>query len=264
MASIVHVRCTEDLVKVAIPHFGDSIAPRLEAAGSFIIAAVEGQEVTARQAVTCAVPEGHKRVRLLQVHRADVVICSGIKRLYQDMLTASGVTVIKDVTGSVEGALERFMAGELTPELPTPDELSEAPAIAHRDLVDWVTRCLEENGYSVTPPSESNYSLVDLVAEIRCPVCGRQVRVAVCCGSHTYRPTQEISEFHHATPTGFHAKVYVCPANPAIVTSCQEYGIELLDPESWTGQGRSPRPNKLPVLRGPVPGHERASYAGVD
>jgi len=246
-------------VKVAIPQLGDSVAPCFKAARRFVIAAVERGQVTSSRTVDCSEPEGHKRIRLLQIHGVKVLICNGIKSHFHDMLVASGITVIKDVSSSCEEALKKLVAGELAPRVPSHDDLPDSSATPHWKLVDWARNLFEEGGYAVSSVPNQDYQLVDLVAEIKCLVCDRQVRVAICCGSHTYRPSQEIPEFHHATPTGFNARVYVCPTSPAVVECCQEYGIELLDPDvKRDGRGVRSR-HKLPILRGSVQGHEKAS-----
>jgi len=247
------------VVKVAIPQLEESVAPCFEAARRFIIGTVERGQVTSSRTVDCSEPEGHKRIRLLQIHGVKVLICNGIKSHFHDMLVASGITVIKDVSSSCEEALKKLVAGELAPSTPSRDDLPESSATPHWKLVEWARKLFEEGGYAVSPVSNQDYQLVDLVAEIKCPVCDRKVRVAICCGSHTYRPSQEIPEFHHATPTGFNARVYVCPTSSAVIECCQEYGIELLDPDvKRAGRGVRSR-YKLPVLRGQVQNHEKAS-----
>ena len=113
------------------------------------------------------------------------------------------------------------------------------------------------HGYSVTGGPDA--FLVDLVAGIKCPVCGRPVNVAICCGAHTYSATQEIVEFHHTTPLEYDARVYVSPANAPVAECCREYGIELLDPETTDSEMPVRPKDKLPILKGPVRNHERAS-----
>jgi predicted Fe-Mo cluster-binding NifX family protein len=247
-------------VKVAVPRFDQAIAPCFEAAGHFLIATVENGKVVSAEVAHCAGPEGYRRVRLLQIHRADMVVCNGIKGCYRDMLAGSGVTVIANVTGLADEALNRLAGGELSPELTARDEVANYPAIPHQELVARARTLFENGGYTVTAGPEQASFLVDLLAETKCPVCSRPVRVAICCGAHTYRPTQEIVEFHHATPSGYDARVYFCPASPAASQCCQEYGIELIEPDMPGMELKQKPANKLPILRGRVAGHERASW----
>jgi len=247
--------------KVAIPRMKESISPCFEASSCFDIIVITNGKVESTQQVICSEPEGHKRIHLLQVHRVDVLICNGLKGLYQNMLTASGIEVIKNISDKIENVIKQYIAGELIPEVISIDELSGTERISHSDLVEWATKIFIENGYTVIPTPSKSDQMIDLIAEIECPVCKKQVHVAICCGSHTYRPSQEITEFHHATPSGYNAKIYVCPANPSIVECCDQYGIELIDPNSEK-KIINKNKDKLPLLKGPVLDHERASYSG--
>ena len=65
-------------------------------------------------------------------------------------------------------------------------------------------------------------------------------------------------EFHHAAPNEFEAKVYVYPSNPEICRTCSEYSIELIDPNSEDDYLFKPLADKIPVLRNPIAGHEKA------
>ncbi len=247
------------LVKIAIPYMGEIIAPRFEAASSFLILTLEDGHQVAEQQVACSGPEGYRRVRSLQIHSVGTLICNGIKRSYRDMLVASGVAVIDQVTGPIRPAIEAYISGKLKAATPTTDTFTTSCAIPHRTLVVWVRELFEQHGYHVESGPGQDAFLVDLVASITCPVCGRIVKVAICCGAHTYNSTQEIVEFHHTTSSEFDARVYVCPANDTIVKYCREYGIELLNPESTDTQTAVHEANKLPILKGPVRNHEKAS-----
>jgi predicted Fe-Mo cluster-binding NifX family protein len=248
-------------LKVAIPQFAGAVAPCFEAAGNIMIANVENSLVTSSQAVKCVGPEGYRRVRLLQVPRVNILICNGIRGFYRDMLAASGVTVYQNVSAPVENALEQFLAGKLAAEAPCVEELTESCNIPHQDLIYWARELFESHGYSVTPGPDQDHHLIDLVAEIRCPVCGGQVRVAICCGAHTYRATQEITEFHHAAPLEYNARVFVCPVNPTVARYCREYGIELVNPDFEGVYGYTTVDDKLPILRERVRDHEEASWS---
>ncbi len=247
--------------KVAIPRLKNSIAPCFEATSCFDIIIISNGKIESRQQVSCSDPEGHKKIRLLQVHRVDILICNGIKDLYQNMLTASGVEVIKNVSDKIDNAIKQYLSGALIPETILNDDINCTDKISHSDLVEWATIIFIDHGYNITPSPAKNDRMIDLIAVILCPVCNKQVRVAVCCGSHTYRPSQEITEFHHATPTGFNARIYVCSGNPSIEECCNQYGIELLDPNLERKIQKNIK-KKLPLLRGAVLDHEKASILG--
>lgn len=246
---------------VAIPVLDEAVAPCFEAATRFeIIAVNEGQAVATKEAI-CDGPEGYRRIRLLQIHEVKVLICNGIKGVYRDMLTASGVTVIQKVSMPAEQALNRYLQGELVDELRVNDEASRPHDIPYQELVDKARALFTQGGYSVVSgPGEDSF-LVDLIAETRCPVCDGMVRVAICCGAHTYRPTQEITEFYRAPLSDFNARVYISPTSPGVADCCEAYGIELVDPDAEEFSTPQSKPNSIPILRGPVVGHEKASQS---
>lgn len=242
---------------VAIPKYQDAVAPRFEVARTFLICVIEkGREMTSKLSDCTTGCEGFGRVRLLRDKQADVLICNGIKSFYRDLLQAAGVTVIANVALPVSDAIALYLTGDLQPEAPAAEQRSAAIGIPHEDLVCWARELFESNGYDVTM-SESPFP-IDLVAEMNCPVCHRLVRVAVCCGAHTYRTDQEIRELRRAAASGFHAQVYVHPGTPAIAQCCEEFGVQLIDPDAELKARHGERGRRIPVLMPPVSGHERA------
>ncbi len=245
-------------MKIAIPTYADNIAPCFEVAGLFALVSTRDNIPVSSKPITCSGKEGYYRVRLLQVHSVDVLICNGIKSFYRDMLTGSGIMVIRGVSGPAARALAEFLNGDLKAESYDADELSRPCEITHNELVDWTTEYFTACGYHVLPGPGGDAILVDLVAEMSCPLCGKPVRVAICCGAHTYRANLEIREFHHATLSGFNARVYVHPGDPIIATCCREFGIEFIDPKNARPSGRDQIKQPIPALTGPVHGHEKA------
>lgn len=248
-------------LKVAIPQFEGEVAPCFEVAGNMLIALVEDNAVISSKSIVCVGPEGYRRVRLLQVHGVSTLICNGIKGLYRDMLVASGIKVFQGISAPIEDVLERFTACELDVEPSSDEELTEPCNTPHQDIVYWARTLFESHGYSVHQAPDQDQHLIDLIAEIPCPVCSGLVRVAICCGAHTYRTTQEIAEFHHAMPLEYNARVFICPTNPTIAKCCSEYGIELISPDFEGIHGRIIADGKLPILEGQVRDHERASWS---
>ena len=251
------------MAKIAIPQLGDQVAPRFEAARSFLVVVFENGRVVSKRILSCEGPEGYRRIRLLQIHQVSTLICNGINASFLDMLVASGVTVIPKCSCRVEEALESYRSGSLATLEYSPDEAAEPCPIPHEDLVTQARMLFETHGYRVVPGPGPDSFLIDLVAEIDCPVCHLPVRVAVCCGAHTYRAKQEISEFHHATRSGYHARAYICPRRAPIWECCREYGIEPLDPAGRDGDDRA-KCCRIPLLHGPVAEHEPASSSATE
>ncbi len=249
-------------MNVAIPEFESSVAPCFEAATNFLLvnAAEGGWKQTST--VRCSEEGGYRRVRLVLFHNVELLICNGINASHKDTLTAAGVSVIDKVNSSIQDALDDLAKGSLQiTDLPSPPTGS-ACRYSHEQLVAWAHELFCGGGYQVLPgPGEDSF-LIDLIAEIDCPVCERRVRIAICCGAHTYRSQQEIREFHHATPSGYNARVYVCPAEEQIVECCHEYGIEVIDPGAAQSLDSGQSEGKLPILKSVVAGHEKASATG--
>ncbi len=249
--------------KVAIPCLNERVAPCFEAATQFIIVHVVRKRVKTTQKVNCDVGEGFKRIRLLKIYDIKILICNGIKDLYQNLLRASGFKVISGVSDSVDNVISRFLAGELVLTNSDVDVSIKAQEIPHEKLVSWTRELFENNGYTVKAgPGEDSF-LVDLIAEIKCPVCKKTVRVAICCGAHTYRTEQEISEFYHFAKADYNARVFVYPENARIAEFCQEYGIEMISPDARAPREDKTDIDKIPILHRLVEGHEQASrYQG--
>lgn len=243
---------------VAIPKLNQSIASCFEAARQFEIVAVKNGMVVSSKTVNCFGSEGFQHVRLLRIHQVQTLICSGIKRFYRDQLLSIGVVVIPNIHDSVDVAIDRFLAGELDSYDFGQYETESVDIVSHDQLIKWSKKLFKENGYSVTTCSDRDASLVDFVAEMKCPVCGKKINVAVCCGAQIYRVDQEIKEFHFSAKTSYSARVYVYLAKPEIIKNCDDYGIDFISPETYHLTGKARQKSVIPILQTPIEGHEKA------
>ena len=245
-------------MKIAIPRFRGAVAPCFEVAGKFVLAEVVKGRVESLQVIESEGCEGFGQVRLLRGNDVDVLVCCGIKAFYRDMLKASGMTVIPDVSLSVEKALDAYVTGKLTEVEPAPEPEDYTVAIPLRDLICWTKDLFISHGYEVKFGDDAGPFPIDLIAELSCPRCGKPVRVAVCCGAHAYRFDKEIREFHRVCGDKFSAAVYVHPVSPAVAQCCLEYDMELIDPNVDIPECSRDR-KAIPLLHGAVTGHEKAS-----
>ncbi|MCW8803280.1 MAG: hypothetical protein OQK57_02690, partial [Ignavibacteriaceae bacterium] len=126
------------------------------------------------------------------------------------------------------------------------------------DLVTWAEEIFRNKGYSVSTCSDEDSFLIDLIAKMNCPICSRQIKVAICCGAQIYKADQEIKEFHHYTKTQYDARVYVYLMNPQLKKSCNDYGIEFLSPDSANNLLNEKYNSIIPILQRPIEGHEKA------
>lgn len=243
-------------MNVAIPKLNDSIASCFDVAKQFEIVVIKNGKIISSKSVNCHEGEGFQRVRLLRLHEIHTLICSGIKRFYIDQLSSIGVTVIPNINDSVKNAIHRFISGELTKVSTIKEQIKSDQIVSHDELINWTEKLFKDFGYSILPCPEKDSSLVDLAAQIKCPVCKKEINVAICCGAQIYRADQEIMEFHYITKTRYNARVYVYITDPNIAKSCNEYGITFISPEI----NYSKKDNKtvIPILQKPVDGHEKA------
>lgn len=243
--------------KVAIPQLGHKVAPRFEVARRMLIASIDNGKVTNSKIIDCGEADGYRRVRLLRIHRVSALLCNGINASFKDILVASGLLVIPQCRGEINQLFEDYIQGTLSSEDQIPAPAVVSADILHEDLIELARSLFETSNYRVMPGPGQESFLIDLIAEIDCPVCRLPVRVAICCGAHTYRADQEIAEFHHATRSGYHARVYFCPRQPSLWKCCEEYGIEAIDAYSESTPERQPQSARIPLLTGPIEGHER-------
>ena len=246
------------IMNVAIPRLNEFIAPCFEAAKCFEIISIKNGKLASTKTINCSASEGFFRIRLLQLHHVNTLICNGIKNFYRDHLLSLGISVIPNVNYSIGEAINLFLDGKLISSENSNFEVAECGSASHEDLVSWAKEIFEGNGYLVSSCFEDESFLIDLIARMKCPVCGKQIQVAICCGAQTYRADQEIREFHHSTKTQFDARVYVNLTNPKLAKSCSEYGIDFLSPETVESYLTNNSNSLIPVLQRPVEGHEKA------
>jgi len=246
-------------VIVAVPKFNNIVAPCFEVARVFVLATIEGGAVVSTRLVDCGGCEGFGRIQLLQKKKVNALVCSGIKAFYRDLLDASGIAVVSNVSADVTEALEDYIAGRLQPDHTTAEPVDLTDEIPLEDLICWTRELFTVHGYTAHDGADLAPFPIDLIAEIDCPKCDRKVRVAICCGAHSYRPEREIELLHLVAMTGYNARVYVRSATPDIMNRCREYGVELIDPDARFANRDDPVSDRIPILQSIVSGHEAAS-----
>ena len=215
-------------MKLAIPELDGKIAPCFEAAKQFEIFTIKKRKVISSKTIDCHATDDIMRIRLLSLHEIQTLICNGIKNFFRDQLLANGITVIPNINEPIKKALDLFLSGKLISDKNILK--SDSGIVSHENLVAWATELFESNGYEVsTCPGEDSF-LIDLIARINCPMCKKNIEVAICCGAQTYRADQEIREFHHYARTRYNAFAYVYLKNSQLEKSCTEYGINFLSP----------------------------------
>ena len=115
-------------MKVALPRFGESVAPCFEHTATISIFEVASGRVGGQTDFSLHSRDPFDRVRLLRDQEVDTLICGGMQHRFQDILEGRGIHVISWVSGNVDELLARFLAGDLKPgqvcvcEKPEPGE----------------------------------------------------------------------------------------------------------------------------------------------
>jgi predicted Fe-Mo cluster-binding NifX family protein len=245
-------------MNVAVPVLKNQIAPCFEAAKQFEIYSIKNKKIVSSKIINCFASEGFMRIRLLRLYEIHTLICNGIKNFSKDQLVAMGISVIPNINRSVKLAIDLFLMDELKKYEKIEFTTQSNSIVSHDNLVTWAEELFTSSGYSVSFYPDEDSFLIDLIAKINCPICGRQIKVAICCGAQIYNADQEIKEFHHNTKTQYDARVYVYLMDQQLEKSCIDYGIEFLSPESTDKLLNRKVGSVIPILQRPVEGHEKA------
>jgi predicted Fe-Mo cluster-binding NifX family protein len=123
-------------MKVAVPRTGAFVAPSLGHCTMMSIYTIRSGHVVDQLDFPLRSPDPLDRVRLLRDQQVETIICGGIQDLIEDILRASGMTVISWVSGAVGDLLDLFIHGQL---VPCPDRATAFGAgttgPVHRDKV---------------------------------------------------------------------------------------------------------------------------------
>lgn len=243
---------------IAIPKYGNLIAPCFETAINFLITVAEDKKIILSRQVSCTECRGFGRVNLLKENNVNVLICGGIETFYRNLLLAANIEVISPVATETDNAIDMYLAGYLSAEKNSYVETDQR-LIPLDDLICWSKDIFSINGYRIFSGSENIPFPVDFLAEIDCPVCRKAIMIAVCCGAHAYRADYELKEFERVSRfPKFHGRVYIHPDTEFIRNQCAELGIDLIDPFSESPEGIPSGKKVIPLLKIPVIGHEKA------
>lgn len=249
-------------MKILIPELNGYIAPCFEASSSFILLEVEKGKIKSRRKARVEGHEGFRRIRLLRVHDTQLLVCNGIGEFYRDMVASMGIAMVPDQCLSIKDTLRGLLAGNIKPEEFTSDAIQGAYEIPLDRLISWANEIFRIAGFHIQPGNGKDSFLIDLTAEKICPVCSGKIRVAICCGGHTYRIDQEIREFHFCSGEEYHARVFVAPPSDYVDRSCREYNIRFLPFESSLTAVPAGNAGLKFLLGENIPGHERL-FAGT-
>ena len=100
-------------MKVAIPRFGELIAPCFGYSATITVFTIKRRRVVDQVDFCLQSSDILDRVRLLRDQQVGTLICGGLQDRLEDMLQTNGVRVISWVSGRVDELLDCFMRGKL-------------------------------------------------------------------------------------------------------------------------------------------------------
>ncbi len=115
-------------MKVAIPRFGERVAPCFEYSATIAIFVTRKKKIIEQKDFVLRSTESFDRLRLLKDQGVDVLICGGIQDRFEDMVRASDIKVVSWVSGNVETLLTRFLEGRLSGRERPADDESNPPS----------------------------------------------------------------------------------------------------------------------------------------
>ena len=102
-------------MKLAIPRFGESVAPCFEYSATIAIFTIADKRIVEQVDFALQSQLAFDRVRLLRDQGVDTLICGGIQDRFEDLIAATDIQVVSWVSGKVEELLKRFLNGQLVP-----------------------------------------------------------------------------------------------------------------------------------------------------
>lgn len=100
-------------MKVAIPRFGEHVAPCFEYSAAIRIYTIQRRRIVDWADFHLQSRDAFDRIRLLRDQGVEVLICGGVQDRFEDMLRAHGIEVISWVDGDVTTLVECYLRGDL-------------------------------------------------------------------------------------------------------------------------------------------------------
>lgn len=103
------------MMKVAISLFGPLISPRFGYSPEMILVTIEEGKIVSRERLYTGGLSIPHLLSHLVAFNVDAVICGGIDGFCYRQLISRGISVVPDVVGEAERALQFFVGGSLRP-----------------------------------------------------------------------------------------------------------------------------------------------------
>ena len=103
---------------VAVPLFGQDVAPRFGYADSFLVAEIEDERVVRVDNVRLEFAGWPNRLGQLKGLGVDTILCGGFNRCFMPLAEDLGIRVLAGVKGQARELLEAFAQGEAIETFP--------------------------------------------------------------------------------------------------------------------------------------------------
>lgn len=100
-------------MKVAIPRYGERVAPCFGYCGAMAIFTIEEGRIMDQIDFPLRSRDPLDRIRLLRDQGVDAIICGGVQDILEICLRANGIQVISWVSGEVDDLLDLYLKGHL-------------------------------------------------------------------------------------------------------------------------------------------------------
>jgi len=100
-------------MRIAIPIWDDKISPVLDTATKLLVVEAEDQKEASRFEIYLDEHELSRRCLRMRRMGVDILICGAVSRPFYRMLMASGINIIRDISGHPEDVLNAYFHGKL-------------------------------------------------------------------------------------------------------------------------------------------------------
>ncbi len=108
-------------MKLAIPIYNDSVSNVFDFAARLLLVDIESGKEANRSEVALESQLLPQRASQLKDLEVDVLVCGAISRVFENMVTTSGIQVLPYVTGSINDVLQAYLTSQLVkPEFSMP------------------------------------------------------------------------------------------------------------------------------------------------
>ncbi len=102
---------------VAVPLFGQDVAPRFGFADSFLIAEIEDRQLVRTDQVATVADGWANRLGELRDLEVEVLLCGGFNRAFVPLAEDLGISILAGLAGNARQIVEAFARGEAMPNL---------------------------------------------------------------------------------------------------------------------------------------------------